>query len=64
MSSEADQLVIYEYNQRFPNTVSMYMVDTSDDSEVERISDLMRGALKSDEPLDDSIFEMPEGSLS
>jgi len=64
VSFEGDQLAIYEYNQKFPDTISVYMIDFSDESQVKLLAVPMRKAIKDDAPLDDSIFDLPESALS
>lgn len=52
---------IQDYMDKYPGTISMYMIDFNDRQEVNRVAKLMR---ETNVALDDSIFDMPSGALA
>ena len=53
MVTEEQEKIIVTYNQRFPHTVSMFIVDSLDDIRRAEVAEMMREALNVGKPLSD-----------
>lgn len=51
------------YLETYPNTISVIAIDHSDEDFMNRLIKMMENALKTDIPLDDSIFGIPDDAL-
>ena len=54
--------IVYDYLDRFPDSLTRRQIDFNNEELIARLAPLMQKALSSGKPLDDSIFNTPDGA--